>query len=214
MIKSKAKNWEPGVIPLWEEPAPEVYPLVNRWQKQKLLKLLDLGCGIGRHSILFAQNDFTVSAFDLSGEGIKKLDGIIDKEGLNITTAVGDMLSLPYSNEYFDSVVAFHAIYHTDDLGIEKVIEEIDRVLKKEGEIFITFNSKGSTAFRDSDNQHLTESTIVKTRGHEAGIPHFYANKEQVEKLLKNFEILEFSYKEEYWPDYTGAHYFVLAKKK
>ena len=216
MIKSKAWNWNIASASHWEEPAPEIYPLLKRWQKEGFKKVLDLGCGIGRHAIFFSENGFVVDACDLSQEGIDTLNKLIKENNLNITTKVSDMLSLPYGNDSFDSLVAFHAIYHTDDTGIKKVIDEIKRVLRSEGEVFITFNSKNSSAFKNPENRHLTENTIVKTTGHEAGIPHYYASKKEVEDLLSDFKIIEFSYKEEFWksPDYAGAHYFVLAKKK
>lgn len=214
MIKSKAWNWNIASAPWWEEPACEVYPLLNRWRKQGFKRVLDLGCGIGRHSILFAKSGFKVDATDFSQDGIEKLSKLAKREELNIVTKVADMISLPYEDNSFDCLVAFHAIYHTDDTGIEKAISEIERVLKTGGESFITFNSKGSSSYRDPANEHLTENTIVKTKGHEAGVPHYYANKSDVEELLKAFEIIEFSYKEEYYPDYTGTHYFVLVKKK
>lgn len=215
MIKSKAWNWDIALAPQWEEPAPEVYPLLNRWRKQKFKTLLDLGCGVGRHALLFSKYDFEVCACDLSKEGIDKLNTLVEESGLSIATKVCDMLSLPYEDNSFDSLIAFHAIYHSDDEGIKKIINEIKRVLKTGKEAYITFNSKNSSAFKNPDNKHLSDSTIVKTTGHEAGIPHYYANKQEVEMLLEGFEIIEFSYKEEYWQDqdYTGAHYFVLVKK-
>ena len=214
MIQSKAWNWDTAQTSWWKEPAPEVYPLLNRWKKQGFKKILDLGCGIGRHSILFAENGFKVAATDLSREGIGKLNKIVEQGKLDITTKVADMVSLPYEDGMFDCLIAFHAIYHTDDVGIKETVNEIARVIKRNGEALITFNSKGSSSYKDPLNKHLTENVIIKTKGHEAGIPHYYASKSDIEKLLKTFEIIEFSYKEEYYPDFTGAHYFVLVKKK
>jgi len=124
------------------------------------------------------------------------------------------MLSLPYEDNSFDCIIAYHVVYHADDNGIKKVMSEIKRVLKNDGEAYITFNSQNGTAFKDPDNKRVTQNTIVKEKGHEAGIPHFYSTKEDVKNLVSDFEILEFTYKEEYYPDYTGAHYFVLVKKK
>lgn len=215
MIKSKAWDWDVALAPQWEDPAPEVYPLLNRWHKQKLKKLLDLGCGVGRHALLFSKYGFEVSACDLSKEGVDKLNTLTKKSGLTIATKVCDMLFLPYEGNSFDCLIAFHAIYHSDDEGIQKIIIEIKRVLRIGGEAYITFNSKNSSAFKNPDNKHLSSSTIVKTTGHETGIPHYYASKQDVELLLKGFKIVEFSYKEEYWQeqDYTGAHYFILVKK-
>ena len=213
MIKSKAWNWNIALAPHWEEPAPEVYPLLNRWHKQNFKKLFDLGCGVGRHALFFSKYGFEVSACDLSKEGIDKLDTLAKESSLSVTTKVCDMLSLPYEDSSFDCLIAYHAIYHTDDEGIHKVINEIKRILKAGGEAYITFNTKNGSSFKDPDGKHLTDNTVIKTKGHEAGIPHYYASKQDVELLLKDFEIVEFSYKEEYWQDYLGTHYFVLIKK-
>lgn len=214
MVKSKAWNWDAADAPWWKEPASEVYPLLNRWQEKGHKKLLDLGCGLGRHSIFFAQNGFNVSAIDLSREGIKKLEALAKQKNLSIHTKIGDMLSLPYKDDSFDCLLAYHVIYHADSGGIRKTIDEIKRVLVNNGEAFITFNSKNSSAFKNPDNKRLDRNTIIKTQGHEADIPHYYTNKTGAEDLLKDFEILDFFYKENYYPGYTHAHYFALVKNK
>jgi len=214
MIKSKAWNWDAYSKPWWEEPAGEVYPLLNRWKNKKFSKFLDLGCGIGRHSILFAQHGFHVSALDLGKEGLEKLRDLAKKLKLPINIKHADMIKLPYKDSAFDCILAFHSIYHQDDEGIKKVIGEMKRVLKREGEAYITFNSKNGSVFNSPDVKRISGNTVMKTEGHEAGIPHFLASKEDIELLLKDFKILEISYKEEYYPDYLSAHYFVLAQKK
>jgi ubiquinone/menaquinone biosynthesis C-methylase UbiE len=216
MIKSKAWswNWDTKVIAKWwEEPSGEVYPILARWKKLGFKKFLDLGCGIGRHSILFAGSGFEVYATDLAEEGLKKLDKWAKEMKLSVKTVKADMIFLPFKDSSFDCLLAYHAIYHQDDEGIKKVIAEIKRVLKKGGEAYITFNSKNNSSFKSKDVKRLSENTIIKTKGHEEGIPHFYANKEEIETLLKDFEIKEFSYKEEYYPNFTSTHYFVLVKK-
>ena len=220
MIQSKAWNWKQADLSYWQEAAAEVFPLIGRWKKQNLLRFLDLGCGIGRHALLLAANGFQVTASDLSEDGNKKLEDTAKHENLNICTYVADMIKLPFSDNSFDSLIAYHAIYHTDDEGIKKVIAEIKRVLIKGGEALITFNSQNNSAFKDIRNKHLSTNTVVKNTGHETGVPHFYATKKDVEILLNDFEIVEFNYKEEYWnseefgSDYISAHYYVLVKNK
>ena len=54
MIKSKGWNWkivkdDPTII--WKNPSIESYYLLNRWTSLEMKRLLDLGCGLGRHSI-------------------------------------------------------------------------------------------------------------------------------------------------------------------
>jgi len=73
MVNSKAWNWAEITEPFWREPSEDVYYYVHRWKKKEFNTLLDLGCGIGRHSMMFAQNGFTVFSLDLSKSGIDKL---------------------------------------------------------------------------------------------------------------------------------------------
>ena len=221
MIQSKAWNWDVSNSPYWQEAASEVYPLIYRWKNQNLKKFLDLGCGVGRHALLFAANGFDVTAVDLSTDGIAKLNESAINANLKIASTIADMINLPYSNNSFDCLIAYHAIYHTDDEGIKKVISEIKRVLTKNGEAFITFNSQKTSSFSDPNNKQLSLNTIIKTQGNEAGIPHYYATKENIEQLLSDFEIINFNHKEEYLQneylgntDYISAHFNVLVKKK
>ncbi len=220
MIQSKAWNWKVANSNYWQEAAPEVYPLIGRWKKLKLNKFLDLGCGVGRHTILMAENGFEVFATDLSVDGLEKLNEIAQDQNLKIKIEKADMVSLPFVDNSFDCLVAYHAIYHTDEVGIKKVMSEIKRVLKTGGEALITFNSQKNTAFADPRNEHLSTNVVIKNIGHEAGIPHYYATKKDVEMLIDDFETIEFGYREEYWnspelgPDYISAHYCVLIKKK
>jgi len=105
MIESKAWNWE--IVKgrqqdRWLEPSMESYYLLHRWKGQGKEFFLDLGCGLGRHTILFAQHGFKTSAFDLSEEAIHRTEEYAKKEGLDVDFKIGDMLDLPYKDEEID----------------------------------------------------------------------------------------------------------------
>ena len=58
MIESKGWNWkivEGKSEERWKNPSIESYYLLNRWISQNKKDFLDLGCGVGRHSILFGK---------------------------------------------------------------------------------------------------------------------------------------------------------------
>ena len=101
MSVSKAWQWEllrEDQKEYWRNPSEESYYLLNRWKTQDMSSLLDLGCGMGRHAILFGRNGFDVSCFDMSEEAIRSTKEWAENEGLEFKYAVGDMLSLPYED--------------------------------------------------------------------------------------------------------------------
>ena len=55
MVESKGWNWnivKEDFEEVWKNPSIESFYLVNRWKSQDKKDFLDLGCGLGRHSIL------------------------------------------------------------------------------------------------------------------------------------------------------------------
>ena len=214
MVESKAWDWKTVTETVWQEPAEDVYYFVHRWKKQGFRQILDLGCGIGRHSLLFAENGFQISSFDLSEDGLDILNKTAMERKMTISLNCGDMKELPYKKNSFDCILAYHSIYHTDTNGISCVIAEMNRVLRQDGEIFVTFNSKNNPSFRNPKIKRIDDNTIIKLEGLEVGIPHYYADSKDIGKLLDSFKILRIKQVEDIGDGWTSWHYFVHAKKK
>ncbi|MGC8778734.1 MAG: methyltransferase domain-containing protein, partial [Candidatus Caldatribacteriaceae bacterium] len=102
--------------------------------------VLDLCCGQGRHSLELARRGFRrICALDRSHYLIQKARHQAKKEGLNIQFKEGDARKLPYPASSFDTVLIlgnsfgyFESVQ--DDL---RVLQEVHRVLKPGGKIFI-----------------------------------------------------------------------------
>ena len=73
MVISKAWDWQQVVNSRWDNPSEDSLYFLYRWKQKDFTNFLDLGCGKGRHSILFAENGFNVTAVDLSEYSVKKL---------------------------------------------------------------------------------------------------------------------------------------------
>ena len=222
MIKSKGWKWE--IVTgkqeeIWKNPSTESYYLLNRWMNQGKKDFLDLGCGLGRHSILFGSNGFNVSAFDISEDAINKTKLWAEEEGLTFDYKVGDMLNLPYENEKFDSILCRNVISHTDTEGMRRVVSEIDRVLKHDGEIYLTLGSKDTYGFKQVDWPLIDQNTRLKMEpGPEYKTPHFYADYDLCKELFKDFDILKIhqviTYHEGKDKVYDSYHYHLLVKKR
>jgi ubiquinone/menaquinone biosynthesis C-methylase UbiE len=213
MIKSKEWNWSAHVDDRWRKVADELLPLAMKWKAENFSRILDLGCGVGRNALHLAKMGFSVSAFDLSKEGLAQLKKKAQRDNLNIDIKLGDMLTLPYESGYFDCVLAFHSIYHTDYAGLVKVLSEIHRVTKKDGQVFVTFNSKESAAWTLFSDRKINEYTLYKTEGPEVDVPHTYVEYADVLNLMKEFEILKIQQIIDYMEDRKHAHFFVTARR-
>lgn len=58
MTVSKAWDWNKELCPIWLQPSEESYFISQKWKDKNIKKVLDFGCGLGRHSIYFAKRAF------------------------------------------------------------------------------------------------------------------------------------------------------------
>lgn len=209
MTASKAWNWARVNESIWHEPAADIYYYLDRWRASGKSRLLDLGCGLGRHALLFAASGFDVDAIDLSPSAVESLRRLAQERGLAVRAQVGDTHNLPYPDGAFDAVLAYHVISHTDSEGILAVVAEIKRVLAPGGEFFVTLCSKCSSAYRDSGYPVVDENTILKTQEPEAGIPHYHTDTAGVRRLFQDSEIINLRHIEDIFDTFSSYHYFV-----
>lgn len=199
----------------WLEPSDEGYYYAVKWSREGKNVILDLGCGLGRHSILFDSYGFHVTAVDSSVEAIDFLREHCSKEGLDIECDVADMHDLPYADDTFDCIFAYLSVSHTDSKGILKVMSEIRRVLKTGGSIFFTLCSKDTWSYRDSGYERIDDNTVVKPSGPEKGIPHFYVDRQDIEDLMEGFTLIRVRHIDDCfihgrWQN--SKHYFIEAE--
>jgi ubiquinone/menaquinone biosynthesis C-methylase UbiE len=104
-------------------------------------KILDLGAGTGRISILLAKQGFDVTSFDQSEEMLKTIKEKSKEKNLNISLMKGDVSNLPFGDSTFDACVSLRVLWHFKNP--ENIIKEVYRVLKKDGVfIFDLLNKK------------------------------------------------------------------------
>lgn len=149
--------------------------------------ILDLGCGRGRHALYFTGQGFKVTAVDLSTEAIEYNKRIQKEQGVDYLCKRADMMKLPFANDAFDRVFSYHVISHQDTEGVQQVLQEIARVLKPGGKVFLTLAPKNIMLFARRFPR-LDENTVLKTEGAEVEVPHFFADKETLKKIFAGYE--------------------------
>ena len=107
-------------------------------------KLLDIGCGFGRHAYRAAILGADVVACDLSSDELTQVSSTVYAMQVNgelnkntsITSVAGDITNLPFSDKSFDHIVASEVLEHIED--DQKALSELFRVLKPSGKIAVT----------------------------------------------------------------------------
>ena len=102
-------------------------------------KILDLGCGFGRHSLALAQRGFDVTGVDITQVYISDAISSTSKLNLNTNFICSDIIDVKFENE-FDVVlnIADGAIgYLENDDENLKIFDVISASLKPDGKSFI-----------------------------------------------------------------------------
>jgi len=151
--------------------------------------VLDLGCGTGRHVVHLARNGFLVFGLDSSPEGIKVARQWLAAEGLGADLRLQSMTErFPYEDDVFDAVVSVQVIHHADMAAITGIVDEISRVLRKGGLLFVTvpkLRNQG-TVFK-----RVEPGTFVPLDGPERGLPHHYFTPEELREVFWNYDIVD-----------------------
>ncbi len=109
----------------------------------KAVKILDLGCGTGRHTIEMAKRGYNITGVDLSDSQLARAREKASQNGLEINFLEQDARNLSFLNE-FDLVImiceAAFPLMETDEMNF-KILENATKSLKDHGKlIFTTLN--------------------------------------------------------------------------
>lgn len=104
--------------------------------------LLEVGCGQGSCSALFAQDGARVVSVDLTAPAVRHTSRKLALLGLDGRAVQADAEFLPFRDNSFDVVFSSGVLHHTPDT--EKAIAHIHRVLKPGGRAVVMLYAKGS----------------------------------------------------------------------
>lgn len=146
-MKDYFKNQDEQLGSLYEDEAGQDHKYFVKVKTSHFLKLLhqhfnnlsklnclSIGCGTGEVEMYFSKYFKQVIGIDYSKPMIQKAR---NKNILNASFKVMDASKMQFENETFDIVVLFNVVHHlTSKETLVRVINEIGRVLKKDGLFF------------------------------------------------------------------------------
>ncbi len=109
----------------------------------KSLKILDVGCGTGRHTIELTKRGYSVTGVDLSEAMLNKARANAKAANLQINFIQHDARNLPFNRE-FDAAIMLceggFSLMETDEMNFQ-ILESVARALKERSTfIFTTLN--------------------------------------------------------------------------
>ena len=109
----------------------------------KSIKILDIGCGTGRHTIELSKRGYNVKGIDLSDSQLARAKEKADKQGLKIDFLKYDARNLMFENEFDLSIMLCEGAFplmETDEMNYE-ILKNATKSLKEHGKlIFTTLN--------------------------------------------------------------------------
>ena len=169
------------LLPAFTEAAAE-------FERRGCRRVLDLGCGNGRHTVGLAQRGFEVTGLDISRSGLRETRLWLAEEGVEAGLLCGDTRHpLPLQSGCFDAVLSTQVIHHALIAEVRVAIAEIWRVLRPGGVAFVTV--AGLTGDRPLENE-IEPGTVVPQEGSEKGLPHHLFTLEEARREFAIFNVL------------------------
>jgi ubiquinone/menaquinone biosynthesis C-methylase UbiE len=124
----------------------EIHTVIKSLPNLSGLKVLDLGCGVGRVTVPLAQQGAWVTAFDNSAEMLAACRQNAAAAGVadQITFEKGSAEALPFPDQTFDVVVCLGVLEHLPPPVRQTTLQHIIRVVRRPGWVAIVVNNTES----------------------------------------------------------------------
>ena len=178
---------------VFTEPHQDIERVVQVFREHQVKRVLDVGCGSGRHLVHLSKKGFETHGFDVSQRALSLAQDWLKEEGLQATIIRHRMEErFPYEDSFFDAVISTQVIHHNRMREIIATVSEIERVLRSGGVLFASFpifSKVPSEGKNDWKLEQIEPGTYIPRSGPEAGIPHHYFTEDEIYKVFSNFYI-------------------------
>jgi tellurite methyltransferase len=166
----------------WEVPSDWVTTVAGSWRYAGVETVLDLGCGIGRHTVALHGLGFTVKAIDKSDSACERAREVCSSANAEVEITSGDIRELPYDDAAFDAILAFNVVYHGTEDDLLACIAEVRRTLRPFGRYASTMLSKRNTEY--GKGVEIAPNTFVQADAADDKVhPHLYCDATDLVRL-------------------------------
>jgi len=141
--------------PFTKDTEKEVEWMIKEYLTDPEMKILDVGCGTGRHAINLATKGYkNITGIDLSPGMVEAAKKTATEKGVAVDFRVCDAREIPFENEFDAATCLCEGAFGLleDDYENYKVLKAIQRSLKKRGIFILTTLN----LFRDAEFDPMT----------------------------------------------------------
>ena len=122
----------------------------------KTLKILDVGCGTGRHAIELTKRRYDVTGVDLSESQLKRAKEKAVASGLTIDFQRQDARNLPFNDEFDVAIMLCEggfSLMENDEMNFA-ILKSVTNALKSDAKFIFTTSNGLFPVFHSVDNFH------------------------------------------------------------
>jgi SAM-dependent methyltransferase len=175
------------------EPNPELMALIPVMRTAGCRRVLDAGCGVGRHLLPLLQAGFQVWGVDCDAQVLRLLKDRLANAEVAVAgpyLAQADLNRLPFASGAFDLVVSINVINHGDTATFRDYCRELDRVLRPGGRLFINVSPREFAAqVRLPQTRELEPGTLVDIATPDGTLVHHFPTPEELREQFPRYQV-------------------------
>lgn len=149
--------------------------------------VLDCGAGGDKPPLsLFYQSGYLTYGIELNKEQLEKSQKYASQKKQNLNIELGDMCNLKFSDSFFSFVYSYNSVFHMKKVYVNKAINEMKRVLKPQGLLFVNFLS--TSDFRCGVGPQVGKNEYEQMD--DFPVIHSYYEKDEPDNYFENMKIL------------------------
>lgn len=155
---------------------------------ERPLKLWDLGCGAGRHTVALSRLGHDVYATDDAPRAIDLTKQRLADFDLSADVRTADVSDCPWQPSYFHGVVSWNVLHHNRLAAIREAVSHVYHSLIPGGILMVTL--KSDKADFAGQGVEIEPGTFIHDIGDDCGVPHHYFNEAEIRELFAGWEFM------------------------
>ncbi|MCM1495267.1 MAG: class I SAM-dependent methyltransferase [Bacteroides sp.] len=176
---------------------PVIQYVLHNFQCEKKPRILDAGCGAGRHVIFMADVGVEPYGLDFSTSGVEYTKSMLMEKGYEeyaLNVLEGGVDNIPFDDDFFDGLISYGVLYYLSYQKIVESVKEFYRILKPGGKCFVTVRSLEDYRYLSGEKTeehhtvYVTESSAERGASSERGMAMHFFFREEFADLFSMFE--------------------------